>query len=357
MHPYGQVVIPSWLTRRTALTSALAAVGSVATTASLEGVWKFAAVVVLAVLAVLAVIQEHGDAAAAAEAQAARSSLDVQVTLVPDVIERTADPEPFIHTWTETERRICLRSAQPEPAPLSGVASAALSAQTAGLQALLASMDAQSKVLAGVFDGMSSPENRNEEEYRQEVEEHLDRATAGMRAQVLCAEVRAGASTVRVEIRNSTDRNYVAVEVAIYLPGDVHGVDPGRVEPAAGLPDRPRAFGTRRAIGGLGYGLAIPGVPRVPGPPRRRPSIDNGGSVKVTYPPIDLRPSQCVTLDPIHIITALADGTVIAGTWSATATNTDGKATGDLSLTVRDSTFDVDGVLTSWTAGDPAADD
>jgi hypothetical protein len=355
-HTYRSIVRLRWLSPRTGVAAVLVSVPIVATSLDLSGGWKALSIGSVVAAACAGVALEQHQQRLQEDAEAARSRLDIEVALVPATVCRVADVEAFVKSWEADERRACLRSVQPKPKPGANAGLSALGGQVDGMQALIASMDAQSKALSGVFDATSLPEDRTEEQYRSEVERYLERLAKRMREQVLREEVRTALSTVRVEIRNATDRNYVAVEVEAYIPGDVHGVDPRRVSRAAGPPSRPRAFGTGRPHKAFdyGYGLALPSHPVIPGPVIQRPSIDNGGSVRITYPAFDLRPRETVTLDPIHLITSAASGEVLRGTWTATATNADGQALGDLAVTVRDSTLDAEAVMTTWLAGDAA---
>jgi hypothetical protein len=347
-------VIPSWLTRRTGLTALLGVGAVLATSLDVSGGWKAVSITVLALIAVITVVIDQRDKHDADQAEAARSRLDVQVTLVPSSVQPVADPEDFIAAWETAELRACLRSVQPKPEVSPGTNLSALGGQVAGLQAVMAAAEQHARLANGMLNSMSEPEDRTEDEYRKEVGAYIERATDRMREYVLWREIESRSATFRVAIHNATDRNYAAVEVEVYVPGDVHGFDPDDIDEVRGnIPQRPRAFGTRKPRNlGFGYGSVMPSFPYSSGPIRLGPRIDNSGSMRVTFPPVDLRPGEWLLLDPIHISTISAPGEVLRGTWEATATNADGRATGDLVLTVAESALDVDAVLATWLAGE-----
>jgi len=384
-------VRPAWLTPRTALTAALAAVGSVASGLELSGVWKAAPIAVLALLAVASVVQEHQEKSRAEDAESARSRLDVQVNLVPGVVQRSADVMAFVERWTAEEREECLASveANSKPAarpmldldtlePPDGEGASLTLDEMEDLEARIAAGEnlsddeqrrynaakramklagftaalAARKSTAGFLNAFSLPEDRTPDQYRQEVERHLTDIGEMLSAISRWHEIDQGLAAVQVEIANRTERNYMSVEVEIYLPDDVKGINPDEVPELPDAPARPRAFGTGKPTG-LGLGLFPLMLPTyAPARVRYGPIIDNSGSVRVTHRPIDLRPGEAVRLDVIHLITTAPAGTVLTGTWVATATNADGRATGDLSVTIRDSTLYVDAVLSGWLAGD-----
>jgi hypothetical protein len=209
----------------------------------------------------------------------------------------------------------------------------------------------------GAMAAFSSPEDRTEQQYRDEVDAYLDVGEALLQAAARWHEIDAGTARVQVEVTNATDRNYTSVEVEIYFPGDVRAVDPDELPDLPDAPARPRAFGSRKPTGfGLGFGSELfmpsPVVPRF----RSGPVIDNGGSVRVTFPPVDLRPGDTVRLDPVHLVVPAEAGSALAGTWTATATNADGRASGELAVDVAETTVDVDSVLTGWLDGDGDSD-
>jgi hypothetical protein len=87
----------------------------------------------------------------------------------------------------------------------------------------------------------------------------------------------------------------------------------------------------------LGYMIA----PDIVTPKRRvsyvapgGPRIDNSGSAKVTYSTVTLRAQASVTLDDIVLIVREPPGSVITGTWEATATNAETRLKGSLAVKV-----------------------
>ena len=389
-------MIPSWLTRRAGLTALLALAGVLATTLDLSGRAKIVGVTVVGLIAVISVLQEQRDRHAAAQTEAARARLDVQVTLVPDSIGRSSAPDAFIAAWMESERAACLGSVPSKGAPASrgfrdldeilddeAEENGEVKGLTLGemehletrvevgellseeeqarykdaknrmrLAGFSAALAASSKI--GSFgSALSSPDVRSEGQYRAEVDAYLADGAEMLRAAVRWMEIEAKTARTQVRVHNPTDRNYSAVEVEIYIPGEVTGVDPDEI---ADLPDpqaRPRPFGSRR-MHDYGLKLGTLGMPYFPASPhfRHGPSIDNSGSARIRYPAFDLRPRETVLLDPVHLITEVDAGMGLSSTWTATATNADGQAGGNLNVSVRESSLDAEAVLTTWLAGE-----
>lgn len=387
---------PGWLTRTTTVLCVVAAAGIITSGLDLHGRAKVVGLAILTLAGVLGVVIDQRDKHRADQAEAARARLDVLVTLVPDGVPRAADPEAFIAAWVDDERAACLASipshgaapARPafrdldqqddteDAAPgltlgemetlearveagetLSPKDEARFNAAKKAIRvASFSAAIAASSQIDKITAAFTKADDRTEEQYRAEVDAHLRDGAEMLRAAVRWMEIEVKTARTQVQVLNGTDRNYMSVEVEIYIPGEVRGFDPEEVPELPDLMDRPRPFGSRTGIS-LGYGPGF-SIPRYAQPTfRRGPSIDNGGSVRVRYPEFNLRPGETFLLDSIHLITDVPAGTVITGTWTATATNADGRATGEIAITVIESPLDVEATLTTWLAGDPDGND
>lgn len=197
----------------------------------------------------------------------------------------------------------------------------------------------------------SRREDRTPDQYRQEVEEHLEKA--GRQLPVLMADrlAQSGANTIRLLAGNPSDRNLPKVEVELYVPGRVRACDEDDLadddRSIPELPTPPRRYGTLRPPIGLGgpsglgglSGLPInPAYLRMPVVPRSivpaTLDIDNSGSARLTFRLGDLRPREQVELDAFSLVVAEPAGGTITARWQATSTGVDGVQEGSLSLTI-----------------------
>jgi len=179
-------------------------------------------------------------------------------------------------------------------------------------------------------------DRRTEEDYRNEVSAYLDKAEGGLAEWLCYAEVCEGVGALQLSVTNETDRNFDRVLVEVFLPGQVSAVDPERIEEPEPLPAPPRPFGEPQPL--LQSTFDFPYLARSVELPRVEPlyglEIDNGGSARIRFAPVALRPGASVELDLVLLRIHEAPGTVIDGTWAATATNADGRVEGQVSITV-----------------------
>jgi hypothetical protein len=188
------------------------------------------------------------------------------------------------------------------------------------------------------------PEDRSPEEYRQLVEQYLSRADELLAALAVDRHILDEGCTVALVAINPTDWPFREVEIELYIPGEgvmaVDGLSGER------LPTPPRTWGDRwvdplRQLQWLGEGLAFPqAVFPEPylgdiGPTLR---IDNSGSARVTFPPVNLAPGASVPLDEFHLLlSAILAGTTHVGTWTARSVHVPGVDEGRLHFRVNDS--------------------
>jgi hypothetical protein len=194
------------------------------------------------------------------------------------------------------------------------------------------------KRFAGTFttEMMSDPDQRSAEEYRSEVERHLIRYREFFDEWLIWEYVKSGIGKLKVTLINPTGKVFEDVQVEVYLPGKVEASDPEEVdEPYDSPPHRPRAFGERTPKPLITF-PSYSGIPAGLHFPKQHfgPEIDNSGSARVVYRPVTLRPHARVTLDDISLSIQEPPGTVVEGTWEATATNAEGRVRGRLFIKV-----------------------
>ena len=143
------------------------------------------------------------------------------------------------------------------------------------------------------------------------------------------------------------------VLVEIYFPGRVAAIDPHELSrPARSKPVRPRPFGTGTPLLDLGrdsFHLRSSVIPKSANfEPSPAPKIDNSASARVTLASITLRPRAHVALDDIVLIVNEPPGSVIAGTWEASATNALARVKGNLTVRVATTPLPVCELLAPW---------
>jgi hypothetical protein len=142
--------------------------------------------------------------------------------------------------------------------------------------------------LASLFN--QRPEDRSPEQYQSQVDAYKS-ALYELLPKALDLSAAKELPRFGVSIRNRSVKNYTDVRLVLYIPGDVRGSEPAESDdnPLELLPDAPRGWGPYVSSPSFG-GIEMPYFH--PTPLNLGPSveIDNGGSVKLTYPPVHLRP-------------------------------------------------------------------
>lgn len=188
-------------------------------------------------------------------------------------------------------------------------------------------------------DLVSNPDPRTREEYEAECETYLAECRRWLNDVLWQAHLYASGGRIRTFITNATDRAFEDVEVVLYVSGGVSAADPENLDEHYDcLPPRPRPFGQRIPVD-TGILLRTPGFPALVDPSaafrgQMGPDTDNSASARVTLRPITLRPHAREELDPIILATSEPPGASLRGTWSATATNADGRVQGEISVSV-----------------------
>lgn len=269
-------------------------------------------------------------------------------------------PTDWVDRWVDAERnRLMAPLAPPPPKPHVSPRLAANGLGAFGLSESLLSQSGTAR-FADFAASISRPfeikheEERTEETYAAEVEEYLDKCRQQLPKAIEPLRV-ALTSSVRFRVRNLTDANFQRLEVNVHVEGDVTAlVD--RVDfrgLLAYIPQAPRIWGpwteTRSpTMNSLDlYRNLIPYTPSVPSISPPGPQIVNGGSTNITFLPIDLRPHATEDLDDgILLLAGHSLSGDITCTWSATATNMNGRTEGTFAIPLRAERLDLSEYLT-----------
>jgi hypothetical protein len=187
------------------------------------------------------------------------------------------------------------------------------------------------------------PEKRTAPQYETEVEEYLDRCRERL-PRVLRLSAGERLPPARFAICNDTDENYPQVSVLLHVPGAIEAAPvQKRASNEGRLPLPPLPYGSRRAspLGPLlgDYARLRPAMVIPKAGPTRQPglsvSIEHGGSVTLTFSPIDVRPQQQrVLLAPVVLLPQIPIESPVIATWEATSSGVRGVARGTVSLTL-----------------------
>ncbi len=278
-----------------------------------------------------------------------RAMVEIEVDVDSErPVSRIGHDPDWLDEWISAERnRLLAPLTPPEPNPLSSI----LGRNIAGLDS---SLYTTNRNIMGNFGIVEHEETRSEDEFRAEVDAYLESAAAKLPAAL--DDLRAHhASEHQFVVNNLGKRNYKNLEVAVYIEGDVFGVDyEGEVpdlNEIAGKP--PREWGpwtsvpTNSALRALDLIGHQPVLPYVPSPTSYapRPHIENGGSVRIVFPSFDLRPGESWALDDVLLYAGEGMTGATRVTWTATATNVDAVAEGKATLMIADEPIDVTGHL------------
>lgn len=201
------------------------------------------------------------------------------------------------------------------------------------------------------------PEDRSPEEYKQQVDEYLEQAAELLPDMAVDRHIKDGGCTVRLTATNPTDMPFREVEIELYVPGD--GVLAISGTSGSQLPNPPRIWGDRwvSALPNLyGSGLVEPlaramSIPEV-GPLGPKLHIDNSGSAKLTFPPIDLAPGASVALEDFCLLMpASLSGTTTTATWTARSVHVRGVDEGFLEIRLTDAPAATTDLLDRATGG------
>lgn len=270
-----------------------------------------------------------------------------------------AGPEALA-AWGERERETLKPPPPAPPAPRKTIQVDA--ANELGLKAmggLFANLD------ESVGKTFREADARTPETYQKEVDAYIARATEALPAVLLGRAYRAGLGRVSVLMRNDSEDPVRQLQVEIYLTGSGFiAMDEGDI-PMADLPKRPIVLGKGGrnrldALAGAGLrGLTIPRYDYI-GPAiravRRSVRIDNSGSVRLTFDPLDLYPEEIARLEEVWLFTSPSlAGTTLVAEWSARSRDASGVMRDTLEIEVDPGVRTIDELLA--VALEPPADD
>lgn len=267
-------------------------------------------------------------------------SIDVAATVPAwEGLPRCTWPENWIEAWIDQERAVLLAPLERDLNPPAQSA-----ADRLGLSALGISRSASFAL--GITE---TPEDRSPDRYRAEVEKYLERCRDGFTG----AEERAAARVLPViawGVENLSDNNLENLLVSVHVEGDVFAFDSSdnfSLRPEGHK--RPRLWGPRKLAVGfdrLNSQLFTQTLPATYGPPSPRPSIQNGGSARIAFPALHLRPRSTEVLEGDLVLMVLPNVPgPIQCKWTATATNLSAVGEGEFSIPVVDDPVSLDSLL------------
>lgn len=189
------------------------------------------------------------------------------------------------------------------------------------------------------------PEDRDDDDYRQEVEEYISRARGAVAAAAYNEFGASDGAALELRVVNTSDRNLEDVEVVVTFPGAVMSFE----EVDADFPKRPRTWGPRAhsALAGLAWDPSRLSLGNYPLGPFATPGYiaKNHGSTTIEFDPFHLRPHKSFDLDPVPLVVAAAESGSLTGSWVATARNRDGRAEGTVTVPLDERVFSIGDLL------------
>jgi hypothetical protein len=224
---------------------------------------------------------------------------------------------------------------------------------SSGLPEFSKRLEAQSRIFAGGLTE-THEEDRTPEAFKVEVARYIKGVRAAM-PEALWTVTKRIVPMPTFWLTNLAQRNYTAVEVTIWVEGEAKAEsneydDEVKIRPM--LPTRPRKYGPWTSATALGSLLASQGLsnyssvmpPLNYGPPSAgRREIQNGGSFRARFDPINLRPGDVeVEVESDLVILVPRDRVEpVVVRWEATASNVDATARGDFVLPFEGEPIDV----------------
>lgn len=265
-------------------------------------------------------------------------------------------PADWVSSWIDAERdRLMAPLAPPPPPPIDRRLRATGGLDAYGLSESLLSQASAASRMAGLV-AKSNPfvteheEDRTPEEFAAEVDEYLDKCRQRIPKAVKTLRKELSPAAL-FKVRNLTDQNFRGLEVRVHVEGDVSGYRGSARFTSLAKYTRgaPRAWGPWTETKDFGFGPDYSHLIRAQNVspaasthmPRPGPDIVNGGSVDITFPPIDLRPHA---EEDLHEVVIVAGGDVVADvtcTWSATAVNINGRVEGAFTIPLANGQIDL----------------
>ncbi|MEW1724745.1 hypothetical protein [Streptomyces sp. NPDC093109] len=214
----------------------------------------------------------------------------------------------------------------------------------------LEAADQKKAAASSPFGGFTSlqvlwPDSRSPEEFRQEVDEYVNDFDLAMQ-QAMAQAVGDVGTPLTLTLTNPGEDNLTKVQVVLSLPDTVSAHVTADTDEEIDWPSQPAKYGegTIPAIGGY------PGVLGVRPPAYHLPSLHSpdierqDGRTIVRFAPVDLRPHETVTLDPITVYSS-QEADPFVSEWRATATNVSSKVQRSLSIPAQRLDLDLREVL------------
>ena len=195
--------------------------------------------------------------------------------------------------------------------------------------------------------GRRVPEDRSAEDYNAEVEEYLDLARSQVVPVAMASFFDTEFAEFIVKVTNTTDRNFANVRLKLTFGPEVRLDTEGL---ASGMPMRPRLWGPRQE-----GGVDLEALSRVTSPSyafsaltldRSPATLDHHISGRtVSYWVNNLRPRDDYESEPISVLLDPSVGQTVSAHWTATSTQIDGVAEGDLSVPVSERRAPLDALV------------
>lgn len=260
----------------------------------------------------------------------------ISVVVAPSTRAQPLDSsETAVSRWAETEREALK---PPAPKPQGSVAFDPNSSLAATAK-ILGELSQQA-----MSNAFWEPDSRTPEDYQAEVDAYLDAVKEVMPAVILRRAYERKLGQVRLLLHNNTDDPIDQLQLEVYVAADgVFAASEDVDVPRARLPGRPVVLGKagRNKLTGFGslasirlpdYGYMSPAVRAI----GRRVTIENGGSIRLTFGALDLYPEEVVQLDTFYVYAnaGLHTGKALRAEWTARARNLSGVMRGSLEIEV-----------------------
>ena len=188
----------------------------------------------------------------------------------------------------------------------------------------------------GTHDGLGSLvwpilENRSPDEYRRQVALYLAQMTPVIPIMARALALVDRAPNMQLVVINETEHNFTGVRVEVSIEGEVWAYRSAE-DAQPEMPNPPRKWLSEWRLGPEIY---VPNISRLTSADLLGPYIDNSGSARIEFHDVDLRPSEQVKLDPIHLVCdAKLAGATLKAQWTATSSSARGIARGEFPIEV-----------------------
>ena len=279
-------------------------------------------------------VQASPDMLAMLERRSHPIAKGIELRLVSErpALEATADATAEIEAWTAREQA---RLARPHPEEAGSA--------PGRLPLGFASAFDKSVLNAGVaLNAIGyTPDRRTEQQYDEELTAYIAAGRQALSRQLGYLQARHDPSALLLTLVNDTDRMFTAVEVEVLVR---NARAPRDVADRPQLPKAPRAWKepsppswTESLIATYpSLGRIHPVLPSTP-----RPSVNvstQGPDLHLRFTPLDARPGAHIRLKAVQVIPRDQEGSIEIS-WTATATNSDGRKLGTITLAITPSTL------------------